>query len=568
MAPPPPQEGKIGATFGAPERRADDQVAVPIPDPSHRVVTFCLLVCVGFGGLLRLHHLDQFSLWDDEARTFLVSSIRNPVALVKAIPWFTPANPPLDLLLRSAVMAVIGRTTYAFTLTSVLLSTAGLVCWYAFLSRVIERRAALVAVAILAFHPVSVFYAQTGRNYAIMDVIVPLACLLLITAWQRGGVARWSAYSAMLAAAFHAHLLLSSLWFMHGVVVLVVVAVTPLPDRRRLFKEKLVPFAGALALAGVLCIPWAGFTWFGLRVNPLTGHGYIYDTLRQVLKASMPGSGTGARILALLAAAGFARFSLAAPWRGVALLSAWAVGYAIAYGLTHRNFFVFRYVYFLFPAIVACLALGVCWMADVLGRGADRLFGHEGRSRPVAAIALLLGLFAIGVASWPRLAQHYAHGIEYDGDWRTAVRYVERRAGSRDWIVVPHAFHANYAVYATKDFLGAVDHQYPVSLHTEPWIFLVRRVHYRVLEESRPQDGDSIAKPVGRVFVIAMHPEADRGMPEILQSPSLTAVVGDRSLKIVHFRGIEVLEFASTSESSGPGLTAGKPLPRPTAPRP
>ena len=83
-----------------------------------------LLLVVLVGGLLRLHRLDAFSLWDDEARTFLLCALGNPVELVRAIPTLVPVSPPLDLLIRSAVMSVLGRTTFVFNLTSALFSTA------------------------------------------------------------------------------------------------------------------------------------------------------------------------------------------------------------------------------------------------------------------------------------------------------------------------------------------------------------------------------------------------------------------------------------------------------------
>src|SRR5205085_7717808 len=104
---------------------------------------------------------------------------------------FTPDNPPLDLLVRFAVMKAMGRETFWLVFPSAVWSTLGLVSVFLLGRELLGPRVGLVAAALMAVHHLDVAYAHEARNYAIQMALVPLATYLLVRALRTGGWRDW-----------------------------------------------------------------------------------------------------------------------------------------------------------------------------------------------------------------------------------------------------------------------------------------------------------------------------------------------------------------------------------------
>lgn len=128
------------------------------------------------GLALRLVGLGHGNLWHDEAFTGLVSPL----------PWarfwsalLGDVHPPLWYLIERGSLAVLGRQAWALRLPAALLSCAALLLFWRIASRSgLPRPGQLAALALMAFSPFQIYYAQEARMYAGLT----LAALLLLAA--------------------------------------------------------------------------------------------------------------------------------------------------------------------------------------------------------------------------------------------------------------------------------------------------------------------------------------------------------------------------------------------------
>jgi hypothetical protein len=119
-------------------------------------------------------------LWYDELFTLYVASEPSVGDTLRALLDGADTNPPVDYLLRHAVMAVLGSSPEAFRLASAAAFVAGLFAIYAY----VRRRAPFLASAAAFLVPVATaatYFSHEGRAYALLVASAPLA----LWAWQR-----------------------------------------------------------------------------------------------------------------------------------------------------------------------------------------------------------------------------------------------------------------------------------------------------------------------------------------------------------------------------------------------
>jgi len=119
-------------------------------------------------------------LWYDELFTLYVASEPSIGDTLRALLDGADTNPPVDYLLRHAVMAAIGSSPEAFRLASAAAFVAGLFAIYAF----VRRRTPFLASAAAFLLPVATaasYFSHEGRAYVLLVASAPLA----LWAWQR-----------------------------------------------------------------------------------------------------------------------------------------------------------------------------------------------------------------------------------------------------------------------------------------------------------------------------------------------------------------------------------------------
>jgi len=224
-----------------------DAPAIPwtLPRGLTRTAALVLTVgAIGLGAALRIFHLNHLSLWLDEGFTVLYSRLSWPSVL--GFNGFYSPHPPLFFALVKAVASVTSDAT-AGRLISVVSAIATLPVFYALATRLLDRRAAVVATGILAISPLHIYYSQEARMYALLVFLITLTYLALVSYWQRphwgwaalygaaGALAMYIDYSAVYALAPQA-------------VPLALIAY----ERGRQIRPLLI----AIGAAGIAYLPW------------------------------------------------------------------------------------------------------------------------------------------------------------------------------------------------------------------------------------------------------------------------------------------------------------------------
>lgn len=383
-----------------------------------RWAVFALL---GVGAVLRLAALDLHSLWLDEATSLQFARHATRGCLLAEV-----NNPPLfRLLLHGWIRLGMGSDAW-LRLLPALLGVLTCVAFWPLARRLLERRAALVALALLVCNPYHLLFSQEVRAYSLLILLGVLALLLHLCTLERP--ARWGAglaYCAVLVAGLHTHYQFAWLALVLGVHRLVVLRGRSLGD--------VVALLAPLGAAALLFLPWL-VTFLG-RVTAQE-RGYTTDLLgRLVSLPFMLLLGESAAVRQYPLPHGdvvLAHLWLVIPFAGaVAPLLYWGVrrlwrkrpagrllllvggvpmvALALLFGVL--PLFTARYLAFLIPLVCVVVAAA----------------GELGPRWPVrVALGVIL---ALQLLSLVRYHADPAFGRE---DWRGAARYVTRhqRPGS------------------------------------------------------------------------------------------------------------------------------------------
>lgn len=267
-------------------------------------------VLIAFAGLaLRIVGLSAHGCWGDEGITTLRVAGNTSAGLIRAASGATPitaaelasyswhgrndsapgvvaslaAEDPQHVPLYFVVAhewervagAGVARLRLFSALTSLLLLPA--LFWLAF--EVFESKGVgLAAAAFAAVSPYMVEYGQQAREYGLWAVVICLSSALLLRALKRDSPALWIAYGAAMAIGFYTHLFMFLVALSHAVFVLGV--------RRAAAPNAAARFAGALAPAVLLAVPWLLIVLSAHAGQSIdTAHGYAHQDLKSALYA-------------------------------------------------------------------------------------------------------------------------------------------------------------------------------------------------------------------------------------------------------------------------------------------
>ncbi len=191
---------------------------------------------------LRASQIRQ-SLLGDEIFTYSDIVGRSFTAVLSTVHSGGENSPPLFFLFAWAT-AKLGDPSVWLRLPSIVLGTATVPVVYAIGARWRGRRVGLVAAAILAIAPFTVYYGVEARPYASMTFFVALSTLALLLAVDSGRSTWWATYVLSSAAAAYCHYTC--------VFVLGVQAVWSLWRLRDRIRLALI----ANVLIGLLYLPW------------------------------------------------------------------------------------------------------------------------------------------------------------------------------------------------------------------------------------------------------------------------------------------------------------------------
>jgi mannosyltransferase len=155
------------------------------------------------GAALRFASLDLQSFWSDEAMTSVI--VRMHFGGMLSAVRHSESTPPVYYVLAWLWARMFGAGEVGLRSFSALAGTATIPVVYAAASTLVSRRAGIAAAAIVATHPLLVWYSQEARSYALLVLLSALAFLFFARATEsrsRRSVALWSLF-AILAMATH-----------------------------------------------------------------------------------------------------------------------------------------------------------------------------------------------------------------------------------------------------------------------------------------------------------------------------------------------------------------------------
>jgi uncharacterized membrane protein len=189
---------------------------------SHRLESFdmsslrkssLIIIFIGFG--LRAYRLGSNSLWNDEVGVALVALLPNLESMINGIQAHAMAM-PLDYLIIHAIIKTSLRE-FVLRLPAAFFGTLTLAIYYRLSRRLVEEKAALLAVLLLALSPLHIMYSQEMRFYASLVFFFYLAVDLFIKAAKKSVLLDWIFLVLISGIGIYFHIYVS-LWIIYGVV--------------------------------------------------------------------------------------------------------------------------------------------------------------------------------------------------------------------------------------------------------------------------------------------------------------------------------------------------------------
>lgn len=368
-----------------------------------------LLAILAVAAALRFATLGQQSLWLDEAYTARL--VRMRLGDMLGAIGQSESTPPLYYLLAWAWARAFGFGEAGLRSLSAAAGTATVLVGFAAARRAAGPRAALAAAAVLAVHPLLVWFSQEARAYALATLLVAVSLWCWAHLRAGAGGRWWVAWAAAGAAAVLTHYFAA-----FAVGAQAAHLLWRGPDRRRAALAALAPAATLLAL-----VPLA-LAQRGTGHAAYIAEGSLARRLLQVPKQLLVGYASPAQAVTAAAAAALVAVALLglrrepAPRAGRAALGlALAVLAApAALALLGADYLNGRNVIVALPALAVAIGAGLA----VRRRGAWL----------AAALAAVLLAVTLLVAASPRFQRD---------DWRGAARALGRGVGPRVLVASP-----------------------------------------------------------------------------------------------------------------------------------
>jgi len=420
-------------------------------------------VLLGFTLILGLYGIER-SLWLDEA--WVANSVHAPtLGGMFYYPNWLQTSPPLFLLLARAAVGLFGLTTVVLRSVPLLLSLLAVAAMLAAARRVVSASYAVLATAILAFHPTAVEYFRAFKQYG-GEVAATAVVLLAAVAYLRkpGGRQFYVLLGIVVAAMTLSY---PTVFLLPGIVVAVAFG-----NRRR-----------AALLAGICGAVLAGLYWFLIRPNYTAALKAYWMGDPEVWLA--PGM-----ITAVVLCLGFAAriawtrntlgFILLAPC--VLLFVSELLGWYPASPRTHM---------FVRPCFILLVVMGLQDLARLTKWKWDAVV------LLAAAVVIFLGV----------RKQFHEGRFQPEEDMAGAVRYLHRNAAPADLILVHASLREGFLLYTSiqnwtrppaiyggtewpccprgkkagpdastaEDVVHDVDSQVPHDFHGRIWLFYTDR---------------------------------------------------------------------------------------------
>lgn len=377
-----------------------------------RSARLVFLAALLLGVFLRFFQLGHDNLWSDEVSVYQAAIQPTFGQMIEAIQVFAMAM-PLDYFL-CRVAAGFGSSEFILRFSSALFGCLTLLVYAGLAIRVIGRRAAPVAVLLIAVAPTLIHFSQELRFYSALIFFYGLSVAILLRALDRPDARGFLLYVlvASVGVYFHPYVLLSTLV---GWLSLSTPAGQRLPDRPRL-----VFMTASTLLLGLVFLP--GYLMFKSFLRDQYSTVFTWNTLPQLAIGSgflsfryLPSARSFGpfELLMILGALGGLAAIAARPardreLRAMLLAAVFQVILILGADEKEHYWFAYRQIVHLVPTVCLVVALGLGWSVTGLltlipGKPLAR------RVRGATGISLAILALAIPALAAPRLRQYYAY---------------------------------------------------------------------------------------------------------------------------------------------------------------
>ncbi|KQM91187.1 hypothetical protein ASE77_14260 [Sphingomonas sp. Leaf226] len=356
-------------------------------------------------------HTAQYSLWYDELAS--LEFARQPVSRLWSSWMLRETNPPLFYTMLSGWIALVGQDDVAVRLLPIGIGTAGIGAAYGLGRAVGDAKAGLLAAALLSLSALGTDLSQQLRGYALAQLAVLLACTGMVLYLRRRTLGGLVLYGIATLIGLYTHTTVALFAGLAGVTTLWLLW----SDRR----------AQARWLATNVAV-LAGWGWWAMisvrqMTMPVTNIAWIAtpswrDAVAMTAQVYLPlfPHETGIAGMLLLAGlfAGLAACAVRAARPEVRLLAVLTIGAPLLLFVISQRVPIF-------------LPRTLSWASGpelvLVALGVTRI-----KSPPVARAsgAILLGLSAIGLASWlpSREREHWHQAVALIGSHKPALVIV------------------------------------------------------------------------------------------------------------------------------------------------
>ncbi len=159
------------------------------------------LTLLGFA--LRLARYQQTVLGDETSTLYIVDG-RSLSDVLDLVSSDAEISPPLYFIL-AWLTTKLGSNPELVRLPSLIAGTISIPLVYLLGARAMNRRAGLIAAAVMTLTPFMIFYSADGRGYAVAIAFLLASTLAMLAAARTGRTAWWVAYGAFTLAAMYTH---------------------------------------------------------------------------------------------------------------------------------------------------------------------------------------------------------------------------------------------------------------------------------------------------------------------------------------------------------------------------